>query len=77
MENKRQWLPLDAWKTMNFSSKKREKIASKPIVEVENGRIIRKWASISKAAKDLYLTRQTVANYCNNKTKKKPKSENK
>ena len=48
-----------------------KKIESKPIVEVENGKVIRKWASINKAAKDLYLTRQTIMNYCNNKTKKK------
>lgn len=48
-----------------------EKIENRPVVEVENGKIIRKWSSIRKAAKDLYLTRQTVANYCNNKTKKK------
>lgn len=48
-----------------------KKIESRPIVEVENGKIIRKWASINKAAKDLFLTRQTVMNYCNNKTKNK------
>ena len=48
-----------------------KKIENKPVIEVENGKIVRKWSSISKAAKDLYLTRQTIMNYCNNKTKKK------
>lgn len=71
MRNKRQWLPLDAYKTMDFSGKKKNIIVYKPVVEVEDGKVIRKWSSIRKTAKELYLTRQTVMNYCNNKTKKK------
>lgn len=48
-----------------------KKIENKPVIEVENGKIIRKWTSINKASKELYLTRQTIMNYCNNKTNKK------
>lgn len=48
-----------------------EKIKSKGVVEIVDGKITRKWSSVSKCAKDLYLTRQTIMNYCNNKTKNK------
>ena len=44
---------------------------AKGVVEIENGKVIRRWKSVRSAAKELYLTRQTVMNYCNNKTKKK------
>lgn len=41
------------------------------IVEIENNKVVRRWSSINKCAKDLYLTRQTIMNYCNNKTRNK------
>ena len=41
------------------------------VIEIENNKIVRQWDSINKASKELYLTRQTIMNYCNNKTKKK------
>ena len=40
---------------------------SKRVVEVKNGEIIRDWPSSRKAAKDLYISYQTVSDYCNNK----------
>lgn len=46
-------------------------IEKRTVVEVKEGKITRKWSSIRQAATDLYLTRQTVMNYCNGKTKKK------
>lgn len=70
-KNKRQWLPLDAYKTMDFTSRKRNRIDPKPVVEVVDGKIVRKWGSVRQASKELYLTRQTIINYCNGKTKKK------
>lgn len=42
---------------------------SKRVVEVNNNEIIREWSSGRKAAKDLYISRQTVADYCNKKVK--------
>ena len=65
------WLPLDAWKTMDFNGKKSNRIEPKPDVEIVDGKIVRKWGSVRQASKDLYLTRQTITNYCNGKTKKK------
>lgn len=44
---------------------------SKPVVEIEDGKIVNRWKSVRQCAKELYLTRQTVMNYCNGKTKKK------
>lgn len=41
------------------------------VVEIKNNKVVRQWDSINKASKELYLTRQTIMNYCNNKTKKK------
>ena len=41
------------------------------VIEIKDNKIVRQWDSINKAAKDLYLTRQTIMNYCNNKTKNK------
>ena len=40
---------------------------SKRVVEVKNGEIIRDWPSSRKAAKELYISYQTVSDYCNNK----------
>ena len=44
---------------------------SKRVVLVENGEIKRSWRSSRKAAKDLFVCRQTVSDYCNGKVKKK------
>lgn len=44
---------------------------ARPVIEVEDGKIVRRWSSAKKASEDLFLTRQTVMNYCNNKTKNK------
>ncbi len=54
-----------------MKEKSRNFIEGKAVVEIEDGKIINRWDSIQKAAKDLFTTRQTVMNYCNNKTKKK------
>lgn len=43
---------------------------SKRVVEVKDGEISREWRSARKAAKDLYISRQTVSDYCNFKIKK-------
>lgn len=44
---------------------------SKRVVEIKNNEIIRSWRSSRKAGKELFISRQTIADYCNNKTKKK------
>lgn len=44
---------------------------SKRVVLLEGDEIKRMWKSSRKAAKDLYISRQTVSDYCNNRTKKK------
>lgn len=41
------------------------------VIEIKDNKIVRQWNSINQAAKELYLTRQTIMNYCNNKTKNK------
>lgn len=43
---------------------------SQRVVEVKGDEIIRDWPSARKAAKDLYISYQTVMDYCNNKVKK-------
>lgn len=43
---------------------------SKRVVEIENGEIIRTFQSARKAAKELFINRQTVCDYCNNKVQK-------
>lgn len=43
---------------------------SQRVVEVKDDEIIRDWPSARKAAKDLYISYQTVMDYCNNKVKK-------
>lgn len=43
---------------------------AKPVGQYEKGRMVRKWDSARDAAKDLYVSRQTVSDYCNLKVKK-------
>lgn len=43
---------------------------SQRVVEVKGDEIIRAWPSARKAAKDLFISYQTVTDYCNNKVKK-------
>lgn len=43
---------------------------SKRVVEVQNNEIIREWRSARRCAKDLFISYQTVNDYCNNKVKK-------
>lgn len=43
---------------------------SQRVVEVKDDEIIRDWPSARKAAKDLFISYQTVIDYCNNKVKK-------
>lgn len=43
---------------------------SRRVVEVVNNEIIRDWPSARKAAKDLFISYQTVIDYCNKKVKK-------
>lgn len=40
------------------------------VVEVENGEIVRTWVSARQAGKKLFISYQTVADYCNGKIKK-------
>lgn len=42
---------------------------SQRVVEIKNNEIVRDWSSARKAAKDLFISYQTVADYCNNKVK--------
>lgn len=44
---------------------------SKRVVEIKNNEIIRSWRSSRKAEKELFISRQTISDYCNGKTKKK------
>lgn len=43
---------------------------SQSVVEIENGEVKRRWDSARKSAKDLYVSYQTVMDYCNKKVKK-------
>lgn len=43
---------------------------SRRVVEIRNDEIIRSWPSARKAAKELYVSYQTVMDYCNKKVKK-------
>lgn len=43
---------------------------SQRVVEIKNDEIFRDWNSARKAAKDLYISYQTVMDYCNKKVKK-------
>lgn len=43
---------------------------ARPVGQYENGSLIRKWDSARDAAKDLFVSRQTVSDYCNLKVKK-------
>ncbi len=43
---------------------------SKRVVEVKNNEIVRDWGSARKASKDLFISYQTVMDYCNNKVKR-------
>lgn len=43
---------------------------SKRVVEVKNNEIVRAWRSTRKAAETLFISRQTVSDYCNKKVKK-------
>lgn len=43
---------------------------SQRVVEVKNNEIIRDWPSARKAAKDLFISYQTVVAYCNKKVEK-------
>lgn len=43
---------------------------SQRVVEVKDNEIVRDWRSARKAAKDLYISYQTVMDYCNKKVKK-------
>lgn len=44
---------------------------SRNVVLVENGEIKKLWRSGRKAAKHLFISKQTVSDYCNGKVKKK------
>ena len=44
---------------------------SKSVGLYENGKLVRKWSSARKAALDLYCSRQTITDACNNKHKTK------
>lgn len=44
---------------------------SKRVVEIKNNEIIRSWRSSRKAAEKLFISRQTISDYCNGKVKKK------
>ena len=42
---------------------------SKRVVEIESAEIIRSWKSARKASKDLFVSIQTICDYCNGKVK--------
>lgn len=42
---------------------------SQRVVKIKNNEIVRDWPSARKAAKDLFVSYQTVMDYCNNKVK--------
>lgn len=44
---------------------------SKRVVEIKDNEIVRSWRSSRKAAEKLFISRQTVSDYCNGKVKKK------
>ena len=43
---------------------------AKRVVEVKDNEIVRAWRSSRKAAEKLFISRQTVSDYCNKKVKK-------
>lgn len=43
---------------------------SQRVVEIKGNEIIRQWTSARKASKDLFISCQTVTDYCNKKVKK-------
>lgn len=43
---------------------------SRAVIKLEKGEIVGRWRSARQAAKDLYISRQTVCDYCNKKTRK-------
>lgn len=43
---------------------------SQRVVEIKNMEIVRDWSSARKASKDLFISYQTVMDYCNNKVQK-------
>lgn len=43
---------------------------SKCVVEVKDNEIVRSWRSARTASKELYISRQTVSDYCNNNVRK-------
>ena len=43
---------------------------SKRVIEIKNNEIIRTWKSARQASKDLFISRQTISDYCNKKVKK-------
>lgn len=43
---------------------------SKRVVLIENNEIVKTWRSARVAAKDLFICRQTICDYCNKKVKK-------
>lgn len=43
---------------------------SKRVVEVKDNEIVKTWRSARVAAKDLFICRQTICDYCNKKVKK-------
>ena len=40
---------------------------SKRVVEIKNKEIVREWSSARKASIDLFINRQSICDYCNNK----------
>lgn len=44
---------------------------ARAVVEVKDGEIVRRWRSGRQAEKELFISRQTVSDYCNNKVKRK------
>lgn len=43
---------------------------SQAVVEIKKGQVVRWWSSARKAAKDLFMSYQTVNDYCNHKVDK-------
>lgn len=65
------WRNLEILSPKELGKKTGHIAKSKRVVEIKNNEIKRSWRSSRKAAEELFISRQTVSDYCNGKVKKK------
>ena len=70
LENDNNWRNLEVVSLKELGKRTGHISKSQRVVEVKDNEIIRDWSSARKAAKDLYVSYQTVMDYCNKKVKK-------